>query len=336
MVLLGVAVPSVSLFCYVLSFNWVRAQSAASVLTLHMVLLSFFPYIIVLGLPASAFTVPHAVLCCLDPPYALLAGLHFLAAYTSPVPPNPFLDPEVVGSDSAVVEYFASHKEAYPVLVAILGLAASALGLLLRLWQLQREREASSGLESGAGDLAAMMGPQTEDGDDEVLNERDRVQHSAAAWDAQSSSVGAAEGDLILCSSLGKVGCGQQPKQQGPGVRFLVASIEGRLPGHAPRSLVFPYRVFIVDAAGKKMPCVPISLPCSLAAEPWCHLWSLRDWAGAWQLGAEESLAWSAQRRGSFAAPDMALPAWRMDSCHKALRHLMSDFTATCSRSRHA
>ena len=199
----ALTIPSLVLLSYVLSFSFDNAQLTASSLSITFLLMAVIPFVFNLSVfSPSSFLLPHALLCVLSPPYALMSALHFIAAQFShdPVPSSS----PAASQPLSVSDFYAVHSPAVPLAIALLSTLASALILLLRLRHLHAQQYDPDLM---AGDLSAMMGPQSGDQDSDIERERERVQGAAAQWDAEAPA-GGEEGDLVLCSSLGKVGSG--------------------------------------------------------------------------------------------------------------------------------
>ncbi|GJP34145.1 hypothetical protein CLOM_g18602 [Closterium sp. NIES-68] len=198
-VVFAITIPALVLLSYLLSFSFDSAQLAAATLSLLFLLLAVIPFVFMLRVSPASFSIPHGLLSLLSPPYALMSSLHFIAAAYAHEPLTS--SPLDIYSLSAT-DYYSLHYPAYPVQVSMTSVVIAVVLMALRLGQLHRDWENQD--EEGAGDLAAMMGPgyDEESGDGDVVREKERVQESAAKWDFVQS--GGEEGDLVLCSSVGK------------------------------------------------------------------------------------------------------------------------------------
>ncbi|CAI5522242.1 unnamed protein product [Closterium sp. Naga37s-1] len=198
-VVFAITIPALVLLAYLLSFSFDSAQLAAATLSLLFLLLAVIPFVFMLRVSPASFTIPHGFLSLLSPPYALISSLHFIAAAYAHEPLTS--SPLDIYSLSAT-DYYSLHYPAYPVQVSMSAVLISLCLMAIRLSQLHKDWEDQD--EEGAGDLAAMMGPgyDEEEGDGDVAREKERVQESAAKWDFVQG--GGEEGDLVLCSSVGK------------------------------------------------------------------------------------------------------------------------------------
>ncbi|CAI5466735.1 unnamed protein product, partial [Closterium sp. Yama58-4] len=198
-VVFAITIPALVLLAYLLSFSFDSAQLAAATLSLLFLLLAVIPFVFMLRVSPASFTIPHGFLSLLSPPYALISSLHFIAAAYAHEPLT--ASPLDIYSLSAT-DYYSLHYPAYPVQVSMSAVLISLCLMAIRLSQLHKDWEDQD--DEGAGDLAAMMGPgyDEEEGDGDVVREKERVQESAAKWDFVQS--GGEEGDLVLCSSVGK------------------------------------------------------------------------------------------------------------------------------------
>eukprot|EP00897_Mesotaenium_endlicherianum_P005320 jgi/Mesen1/4816/ME000243S03991 len=201
--LLAAAVPALTLLAYVLSFSKASSQAAASSLSLLLLLAAVVPYaVITANANSSGPGAAHTLFAFIDPPYALIAGLHYIADADITAREQNGAAP----SGATAVARFLRWGSHVPV--CILGLAVSAVLLALRLCVLERRAfdpaarradhltgEAPSGGEAGGAG----------GGGEDVRRERERVLESAARWDGQGL-VGDSgdEGDLIICSAMGK------------------------------------------------------------------------------------------------------------------------------------
>ncbi|KAL3695276.1 hypothetical protein R1sor_009352 [Riccia sorocarpa] len=197
-------IPALALFSYVLSFFFVTAQGAASLMYIYFVLAALVPYFWVLIVPGNNISFSwHSFLNVVDPPYALISGLHFIV--NSIVETKGVNDP-VMNSFPRVYTFMWNNY----ILLSIGGAAVAIVPLLLCIWQLEvheMEPEAKM-MQPPAADPSAEGAEdsfQDVDSINELYREKERVLTNVERWETMGIMGGdSPEGDLILCQNLGK------------------------------------------------------------------------------------------------------------------------------------
>ncbi|KAG6542864.1 hypothetical protein Mapa_015768 [Marchantia paleacea] len=196
--------PALALLSYVLSFFFLTAQGAASLLYIYFSLAALMPYFWILVLPGNSISYSwHSFLNVVDPPYALISGLHFIV--DSIVETKGINDPAM----NSFTRVYTFEWNNY-ILLSIGGAAVAILPLLLCIWQLEVheiEPEAKP-MQPPAVDPTA-EGTEDSFQDVESINElyreKERVLTNVERWEAMGLMGGdSPEGDLILCQNLGK------------------------------------------------------------------------------------------------------------------------------------
>jgi len=143
----------------------------------------------------------HYLLILIDPPYALISGLHFIVATIDKVTSMNGAAP----SEMPTPLYFF-HWDNYVILSIACSAAASVI-FLICLWQLETHVLDPEKKPSGNSTAVQPNREEGVDGNSDVEKEKDRVQSNAARWEGMGLVDGGdgPEGDLILCCSLGKV-----------------------------------------------------------------------------------------------------------------------------------
>lgn len=145
----------------------------------------------------------HPLFTVIDPAYALVVGLYFTVGTIFDVLDANGLAPSTMPSPA----YFFQWKN--HVTDSILGSAAGVILYTVCIWLL--ERRSSSRQSKSAVDGASYQHLAAREGDSsagDVVQEKERVQRSAARWEGighAQAAADATEGDAILCYGLGKV-----------------------------------------------------------------------------------------------------------------------------------
>ncbi|CAM6104482.1 unnamed protein product [Calypogeia fissa] len=199
-------IPALALTSYVSSFFFVTAQGAASLLYMFFVLASLVPYFWILAVPGVIPYGWHSFLNVVDPPYALISGLHFIV--TSIVEVKDINSPEQSNPARLYSFEWSAH-----ILVSIGGAAVAILPLALCIWMLdqhetdpepkmldmpvaENETDAAGNAQSFHDDADSM---------NDLNREKERVQTNAARWESMGLMGGdGPEGDLVLCCGMGK------------------------------------------------------------------------------------------------------------------------------------
>ncbi|KAL2632396.1 hypothetical protein R1flu_017082 [Riccia fluitans] len=197
-------IPALALFSYVVSFFFVTAQGAASLLYIYFVLAALVPYFWVLIVPGNNISFSwHSFLNVVDPPYALISGLHFIV--TSIVETKGVNDP-VMNSFPRMYTFEWNNS----ILLSIGGAAVAIVPLLLCIWQLEvheMEPEAKMMQPPSADPSAEGVEDSFQDVEsiNELYREKERVLTNVERWETMGIMGGdSPEGDLILCQNLGK------------------------------------------------------------------------------------------------------------------------------------
>lgn len=143
----------------------------------------------------------HYLLILIDPPYALISGLHFIV-----VTINKVISMNGAAPSEMPTPLYFFHWDNYVVLSIACSAVASVI-FLICLWQLETHVLDPEKKPSNNGTAVQANREQGVDGSSDVDIEKVRVQSNAARWEGMHLVDGGdgPEGDLILCCSLGKV-----------------------------------------------------------------------------------------------------------------------------------
>lgn len=201
MLLLVVILPSLLLLSYVLSFIFVSAQGAISILTLLFIPMAMVPYFIIFIVPGKLASVGwHILLSIIDPPYTLISSLHMVLSSVDDITgQNGFLP-----SSSTILYFFRWNRFIMP---SVLGAVMSILLLFLCLWKLESymlNPESRDAQSHGLGEEPES--PTEEQQTEDIEIEKEKVQSCLASWETRHSVHDEEElgVDPILCRGISK------------------------------------------------------------------------------------------------------------------------------------